>query len=111
MRRWRIGRCRSMSCWRTMRLENLIDPRAIAGRRFVSLPGIDAHHHFWGPSCANYPSMNGPEMAPIRRPYGPNDLARLVAASGADASIVVQCRSDEVETRRAIVDRGLHGIS
>jgi len=61
-------------------------------------PVIDAHHHFWDPGRADYPWMDGPAMAPIRRLFGPDDLAPLLAASGVDASIVVQCRSDEAET-------------
>jgi len=64
----------------------------------LSLPVIDAHHHFWDPRRADYPWMAGPEMAPIRRPFGPADLAPLLAANAIDASIVVQCRSDETET-------------
>lgn len=64
----------------------------------MSLPVIDAHHHFWDPRSADYPWMAGPEMAPIRRPFGPADLAPLLADNGIDASIVVQCRSDEAET-------------
>ena len=64
----------------------------------MNLPVIDAHHHFWDPGRADYPWMAGPQMAPIRRPFGPADLAPLLADNGIDASIVVQCRSDEAET-------------
>jgi L-fuconolactonase len=64
----------------------------------LSLPVIDAHQHFWDPRSADYPWMADPEMAPIRRPFGPADLAPLLAANGIDATIVVQCRSDEAET-------------
>ncbi|GGI29884.1 amidohydrolase family protein [Bradyrhizobium guangdongense] len=59
---------------------------------------IDAHQHFWDPAHACYPWMNGPELAPIRRPFGPADLAPLLEANGIDASIVVQCRSSVAET-------------
>jgi len=60
---------------------------------------IDAHQHFWDPARADYPWMAAPELAPIRRAFGPADLAPLLKASGIDASIVVQCRSalDETE--------------
>jgi L-fuconolactonase len=64
----------------------------------LSQPVIDAHQHFWDPRNADYPWMAGPEMEPIRRPFGPADLAPLLAANGVDASIIVQCRSDESET-------------
>ncbi|MBV9558960.1 MAG: amidohydrolase family protein [Bradyrhizobium sp.] len=59
---------------------------------------IDAHQHFWDPARAEYPWMAGAEMAPIRRAFGPSDLAPLLAANGVDASIVVQCRASLEET-------------
>lgn len=59
---------------------------------------IDAHQHFWDPSRASYPWMAGEAMAPLRRPYCPDDLAPLLAASGVDATITVQCRHDAAET-------------
>lgn len=59
---------------------------------------IDAHQHFWDPARADYPWMNAPELAPIRRAFGPADLAPLLKANGIDASIVVQCRSALEET-------------
>ena len=59
---------------------------------------IDAHQHFWDPARADYPWMDAPELAPIRRAFGPADLAPLLKASGIEASIVVQCRSSLEET-------------
>lgn len=59
---------------------------------------IDAHQHFWDPTRADYPWMDAPELTPIRRAFGPADLAPLLKASGIDASIVVQCRSALAET-------------
>ena len=59
---------------------------------------IDAHQHFWDPARADYPWMNAPELTPIRRAFGPADLAPLLKANGIDASIVVQCRSSLEET-------------
>lgn len=59
---------------------------------------IDAHQHFWDPARANYPWMDAPELTPIRRAFGPADLAPLLTANGIDASIVVQCRSSLEET-------------
>ncbi|MBJ7407608.1 MAG: amidohydrolase family protein [Bradyrhizobium sp.] len=59
---------------------------------------IDAHQHFWDPVRADYPWMDAPELAPIRRAFGPADLAPLLQASGIEASIVVQCRSSLDET-------------
>lgn len=59
---------------------------------------IDAHQHFWDPARADYPWMAAPELAPIRRAFGPADLAPLLKANGIDATIVVQCRSALEET-------------
>ena len=61
---------------------------------------IDAHQHFWDPARADYPWMDAPELAPIRRAFGPADLAPLLRANGIDASIVVQCRSSIEETEK-----------
>ena len=58
---------------------------------------VDAHHHFWDPARADYPFLTD-ELAPIRRAFGPDDLAPLVAAAGIDATIVVQTRSSLEET-------------
>lgn len=59
---------------------------------------IDAHQHFWDPARADYPWMDAPELTPIRRAFGPADLAPLLKANGIDASIVVQCCSALAET-------------
>jgi L-fuconolactonase len=59
---------------------------------------IDGHQHFWDPARADYPWMDAPELASIRRAFGPADLAPLLKANGIDASIVVQCRSALAET-------------
>lgn len=59
---------------------------------------IDGHQHFWDPGRADYPWMDAPELIPIRRAFGPPDLAPLLKANGIDASIVVQCRSSLEET-------------
>ncbi|MBR1140293.1 MAG: amidohydrolase family protein [Bradyrhizobium sp.] len=59
---------------------------------------IDAHQHFWDPGRADYPWMAGDALAPIRRPFGPADLAPLLAENGLDASILVQTRSSLDET-------------
>ncbi|CCE03816.1 amidohydrolase family protein [Bradyrhizobium sp. STM 3809] len=59
---------------------------------------IDAHQHFWDPARADYPWMAGDALAPIRRPFGPADLAPLLAANGLGASILVQTRSSLDET-------------
>lgn len=60
---------------------------------------IDAHQHFWwDPSIEDYPWMSG-SLAPIRRTFGPGDLAPLLAASAIDHTVLVQTRSSLQETR------------
>jgi L-fuconolactonase len=59
---------------------------------------IDAHQHFWDPARADYPWMAGGDMTPIRRAFGPADLAPLLAENRVDATILVQCRSSLGET-------------
>ena len=59
---------------------------------------IDGHQHFWDPARADYAWMDTPELTPIRRAFGPADLAPLLKANGIDASILVQCRSALEET-------------
>ncbi|MGJ4953677.1 amidohydrolase family protein [Bradyrhizobium sp. HKCCYLS20291] len=59
---------------------------------------IDAHQHFWDPARADYPWMAGDALAPIRRPFGPADLAPLLADHALDVSILVQTRSSLDET-------------
>ena len=58
---------------------------------------VDAHHHFWDPSVADYPWLTD-ELASIRRPFGPGDLEPLLRTSGVDATILVQTRSSLEET-------------
>jgi L-fuconolactonase len=59
---------------------------------------IDGHQHFWDPARADYPWMDAAELAPIRRAFGPADLAPLLREHAIDASILVQCRSSVAET-------------
>ena len=54
---------------------------------------VDAHHHLWpDPNPAEFPWMTD-EMAAIRRPFTPDDLAPLLAAAGIRATVLVQTRS------------------
>jgi L-fuconolactonase len=62
---------------------------------------VDAHHHLWDPGARDYPWMTD-ELAPIRRRFGPEDLAPLLAAAGVDATVVVQAVSSVEETRELL---------
>ena len=57
---------------------------------------IDAHHHFWHYSADEYGWI---EDGAIRRDFLPADLEPELAAAGIDATIAVQARQGEVETR------------
>ncbi len=59
---------------------------------------IDAHHHLWDLSRADYPWMAGDALAPIRRTFTVHDLEADLDANGVDATVVVQARSDTAET-------------
>lgn len=62
-------------------------------------PVIDAHVHFIDPGRHEYPWLEDPRLAPIRRAFSPRDLQPLLEASGVDAVILVQTRSSLEETR------------
>ena len=59
---------------------------------------VDAHHHLWDPARADYPWLTD-DLATIRRRFGPEDLEPHIRAAGVDATILVQTRSSEDETR------------
>jgi L-fuconolactonase len=58
---------------------------------------VDAHQHFWSAPLDRYPWMTD-EVAAIRRPFGPEDLAPLLKANRVDRTVVVQARMDLDET-------------
>jgi L-fucono-1,5-lactonase len=60
---------------------------------------VDAHQHFWDPARYEYPWMAGSALDPIRRAYGPADLADELERSGIDGTVLVQTLSSESETR------------
>ena len=62
---------------------------------------VDAHQHFWDPAHADYPWMTG-DAAPLRRRFGPEDLAPLLAEHGVDGTVAVQARASLDETRELL---------
>ena len=58
---------------------------------------IDAHHHFWRYTPAEYGWIDD-AMASIRRDFLPADLAPEIAAAGIDAVVSVQARQSLEET-------------
>ena len=65
-------------------------------------PTVDAHHHFWDPARADYPWLTG-VLSPVRRAFGPADMAPSLAARGVDRTVLVQCRPSVEETREFLV--------
>ena len=59
---------------------------------------IDAHHHFWNYTPAEYGWI--PQAEPnLRRDFGPDDLQRELAITGIDGVVTVQARQTVEETR------------
>jgi L-fuconolactonase len=65
--------------------------------RTIAAAVIDAHQHFWDPETADYAWMTG-SYEPLRKAFGPSDLAPLLEASTVTATIVVQARQELDET-------------
>jgi L-fucono-1,5-lactonase len=59
---------------------------------------IDAHHHFWKYSAAQYEWI-GDALSVIRRDFLPSDLEKEIRAAGIDGVISVQARQTLEETR------------
>ncbi len=60
-------------------------------------PVIDAHHSFWDPALRDYPWLSG-AFAPLRRAYGPADLAPELALQGMTGSVLVGTLPSTEET-------------
>jgi L-fuconolactonase len=58
---------------------------------------IDAHQHFWQPARGDYFWLT-PELVALYRPFGPADLAPLLAAAGIESTILVQAAPTVAET-------------
>jgi L-fuconolactonase len=58
---------------------------------------IDSHHHFWRPERGDYPWMLDAPSA-LKRRYGPDELAPLLAEAGITATILVQAAPTVAET-------------
>jgi L-fuconolactonase len=71
------------------------------------MTSVDAHHHFWDPAAADYPWLTD-DLAPIRRAFGPADLAPLLAESGIDLTVLVQTRATLDETREFLATAAAH---
>jgi len=59
---------------------------------------IDAHQHFWRLDRGDYGWLS-PDLAPIHRDFGPDDLAPILARHGIARTILVQAAPTLAETR------------
>jgi L-fuconolactonase len=59
---------------------------------------IDSHQHYWDPSRGDYGWLT-PDMKPLFRVFGPDDLAPLREAVGVQRTVVVQAAPTLEETR------------
>jgi L-fuconolactonase len=62
---------------------------------------VDAHHHLWDPSRAEYPWMTD-DVAALRRRFGPEHLEPLLREHGVHGTVLVQARADLDETRELL---------
>jgi L-fuconolactonase len=68
------------------------------GQEKTYMHRIDAHHHLWRYSVAEYGWISD-AMQALRRDFLPADLRAEMAAAGIDATVVVQARQTLDETR------------
>ena len=70
---------------------------------------VDAHHHFWDPTRRTYPWM-GRALDPVRRPFGPVDLAAAAEQAGVDRTVLVQTLSSSGETSEFLAMAAAHEL-
>ena len=58
---------------------------------------LDAHHHFWAVARGDYGWMT-PDLKPLLRDFGPEDLRPLMQAAGITRTVLVQAAETEAET-------------
>jgi len=70
---------------------------------------VDSHHHFWDPTRRTYPWMDR-ALDPIRRPFGPVDLAQVARDAGVERTVLVQTVASVGETREFLAMAGAHEL-
>lgn len=63
---------------------------------------VDAHHHVWDLSRAEYRWMDRPHWGPIRRNYGLGDVKDEMRSVGIDATVVVQVANSTADTEHMV---------
>ena len=69
---------------------------------------IDSHVHFIDPRRVHYPWLADPVLAPINRPFLPDDLAPVLKANGVRAAILVQARGSLEESGECLAHAQAH---
>ncbi|MFI8455425.1 amidohydrolase family protein [Kitasatospora sp. NPDC085464] len=59
---------------------------------------VDAHHHLWELGRRPHSWLDEPELAAVRRDFGPADLAPRAREAGIDRTVLVQVLPDAAET-------------
>ncbi len=67
---------------------------------------IDAHHHVWDLAVRDQDWITGPELAPLRRDFGLEDLRPQARTAGVEATVLVQtvCIPEETPELLALAD-------
>jgi L-fuconolactonase len=68
---------------------------------------IDSHVHFWALARGDYGWLT-PDLAPLYRDFGGDDLAPLVAADGIGSVVLVQAAPSEAETHYLLDQAARH---
>ena len=68
------------------------------------LPAIDAHLHFWDPRRSDHRRLSA-ELAPLGRPFGPDDLRPELELEGMTGAILVQASTSTAETAELLAAR------
>jgi L-fuconolactonase len=59
---------------------------------------VDAHHHVWDLTVRDQPWIVGPDLAPLRRTFGADEVSALAASAGVKATVLVQTVTVAEET-------------
>lgn len=70
---------------------------------------IDSHHHFWDPGRRTYPWM-GRAFDPVRRNFGPVDLAAAAQGAGVQRTVLVQTLPSSGETTEFLAMAAAHDL-
>ena len=73
----------------------------------MAFPVIDSHQHVWDPARAEYAWL-GPELAPINRAFGMDELLPELAAAGVDATVLVQAADNADDTALMVATADAH---